>query len=101
MKKGSRGITLIALVITIIVLLILAGITINITVGQRGILARAQEAKIETRAGKVEEERDLWIMDREIAKSIGKTLISMEEKLTELEARRFTNTRRSRNNKSR
>ena len=44
MNKQRRGITLVALVITIIVLLILAGITINLTIGQRGILNRAQEA---------------------------------------------------------
>ena len=46
MKKsgGRRGITLIALVITIVVLLILAGITINLTIGQDGIITRAQEA---------------------------------------------------------
>ena len=44
MKKQRKGITLIALVITIIILLILAGITINLTIGQRGILNRAQEA---------------------------------------------------------
>ena len=42
--KETKGITLIALIITIIILLILAGITINLTVGQRGILTRAQEA---------------------------------------------------------
>ena len=42
--QNKAGITLVALVITIIVLLILAGITINLTVGQRGILNRAQEA---------------------------------------------------------
>ena len=41
---GNKArITLVALVITIIVLLILAGITINLTVGQRGILTRAEE----------------------------------------------------------
>ena len=44
MKKQNKGITLVALVITIIILLILAGITINLTIGQRGILNRAQEA---------------------------------------------------------
>lgn len=46
MKKSNpnSGITLVALVITIIILLILAGITINLTVGQQGILRRAQEA---------------------------------------------------------
>ncbi|MBO5478684.1 MAG: hypothetical protein J6A04_03090 [Clostridia bacterium] len=44
MKSNKNGITLVALVITIIVLLILAGITINLTIGQDGILKRAQEA---------------------------------------------------------
>ena len=42
--KQNKGITLIALVITVIVLLILAGITINLTIGQDGILKRAEEA---------------------------------------------------------
>lgn len=45
---GQRGITLIALVITIIVLLILAGVTIATLTGDNGILTRAQEAKAET-----------------------------------------------------
>ena len=42
--RNRKGITLVALVITIIILLILAGITISITMGQRGILKRAEEA---------------------------------------------------------
>ena len=42
--QNEKGITLIALVITIIVLLILAGITINLTIGEDGIIRRAQEA---------------------------------------------------------
>ena len=44
-KINQRGITLIALVITIIVLLILAGVTINILLGQDGIINRTQQAK--------------------------------------------------------
>ena len=40
----KKAITLVALVITIIVLLILAGITISLTMGQNGIITRAQEA---------------------------------------------------------
>ena len=47
-KKNTRGITLIALVITIIVLLILAGITIAALSGDNGILKRAAEAKEKT-----------------------------------------------------
>lgn len=45
MLKQQKGITLVALVITIIVLLILAGITISLTLGERGLLNMAKEAK--------------------------------------------------------
>ena len=44
-KKNARGITLIALVITIIVLLILAGVTIAALSGDNGILKRATQGK--------------------------------------------------------
>ena len=47
-KSENRGITLIALVITIIVLLILAGVSIAMLTGENGILTQAQKAKEET-----------------------------------------------------
>ena len=47
-KKFQNGITLIALVITIIVLLILAGVSIATLTGENGILTRANDAKINT-----------------------------------------------------
>ena len=53
--KEKRGITLIALVVTIIVLLILAGISISMLTGQNGILNRASEAKESTGAAQTEE----------------------------------------------
>ncbi|MCI9016619.1 MAG: hypothetical protein HFJ53_05610 [Clostridia bacterium] len=43
MLKEQKGITLVALIITIIVLLILAGITISLIIGNNGILNRAKE----------------------------------------------------------
>ena len=43
-KANSKGITLIALIITIIVLLILAGVTINLTLGENGIFRTAEMA---------------------------------------------------------
>ena len=46
--KNQKGITLIALVITIIVLLILAGVSIAMLTGQNGILTQANSAKSET-----------------------------------------------------
>ena len=44
MFKKEKGITLIALVVTIIVLLILAGVAISLTIGSNGILTRSQNA---------------------------------------------------------
>lgn len=46
MLRQEKGITLIALVITIIVLLILAGVTIAMLTGENGILTRASDSKV-------------------------------------------------------
>ena len=46
--RNNKGITLIALVITIIVLLILAGVSIAMLTGENGILTQSQNAKTET-----------------------------------------------------
>ena len=59
-KTNNNGITLIALVITIIVLLILAAVSIATLTGQNGILTRAKDAKVETRGAEVEEIVELW-----------------------------------------
>ena len=52
-NNTSNGITLIALVITIIVLLILAGVTIATLMGDNGILTKANDAKRETEIAKL------------------------------------------------
>ena len=44
-RKNEIGITLIALVVTIVILLILSGVTINMLLGENGIIRTAQEAK--------------------------------------------------------
>ena len=61
-KKNARGITLIALVITIIVLLILAGVTINALSGENGILKRATQAKSKTGRSNALEQINLAII---------------------------------------
>ena len=66
MKNMNKGITLIALVITIIVLLILAGVSIATLTGENGILTRAQDAKVETRGAAVEEIVELWKIENEM-----------------------------------
>ena len=60
--KERKGITLIALVITIIVLLILAGVSIAMLTGQNGILTQAQNAKTTNENKSAEEKVKLAIM---------------------------------------
>jgi type II secretory pathway pseudopilin PulG len=60
-KEMPKGITLIALVITIIVLLILAGVTIAALSGQNGILSNATKSKEETSYRNAEEKIKLAI----------------------------------------
>ena len=59
--KTNKGITLIALVITIIVLLILAGVTIATLTGDNGILTKAQSAKTQNDKATAKEKVDLAI----------------------------------------
>lgn len=84
-KKQTKGITLIALVITIIVLLILAGVSIAMLTGSNGILTQAQNAKEETRGASVEEAKDLWKTNQELdSKSNSNTSKSLEVLVEEL-----------------
>ena len=62
-RKKEKGITLIALVISIIVLLILAGVTIAALSGDNGILTRAKEAKEKTEQAQKDEEQTLSNME--------------------------------------
>ena len=45
MFKGEKGITLVALVVTIVVLLILAGVSISLVIGQNGMITKAKETQ--------------------------------------------------------
>ena len=79
--KGQNGITLIALVITIIVLLILAGVAVMALTGDNGILNRATTAKEETTAGDVEDRVKLAVlasMDETNNGEVNKTKLAEE-----------------------
>ena len=60
--KTNKGITLIALVITIIVLLILAGVTIAMITGENGILTKTTEAKNKTAEAAAKEKVQTEVM---------------------------------------
>ena len=71
--KENKGITLIALVVTIIVLLILAGISIQMLVGEGGILQNAREARDKTGEANAREELNMYLMEYSGNKSLGDT----------------------------
>lgn len=58
--KENKGITLIALVVTTVVLILLAGTSINFVLGDNGIITKAQQAKMQTEFSKYKEELDLF-----------------------------------------
>ena len=81
-QKKENGITLIALVITIIVLLILAGVSIAMLTGQNGILAQAQKASEQTEIASEEEKVKLSSVAA-LARDNGQEIIqtNLEEEL--------------------
>lgn len=61
--KNNKGITLIALVVTIIVLLILAGVSIAMLTGQNGILSRASESSVTNAIGEAKDQVALTVSE--------------------------------------
>ena len=66
LKKQVQGITLIALVVTIIALLILAGVAINLTIGDNGIITRAQKARLTSELATYKEELEMYSVGKEL-----------------------------------
>ena len=65
-KNKQRGITLISLVVTIIVLIILAGVSINMIVGENGIITQAQKVAEDTKQAQEKEMISLAMLEIEM-----------------------------------
>ena len=78
---SNSAITLIALIITIIVLLILAGVTLNMVIGENGILEKANISKEETNKSQALEELRIKVLDIQTEKNGQATLKDIIEKL--------------------
>ena len=61
--RNQKGITLVALVITIIVLLILAGVSISLVLGNNGVLTQASEAVITNEKATIKQDMDMAFAD--------------------------------------
>ena len=88
-SKKNNGITLIALVITIIVLLILAGVTIATLTGENGILTRATDAKTNTEVA--EEKEAISLAYSGVMADTNGTGVTAEKLQTELQNNGYTN----------
>lgn len=82
--EGKRGITLIALVITVIILLILAGIVISLAIGENGIIKKAGQAGEEYKLASIRENVELGIMDCKTQSILTQQEITVESVLQEL-----------------
>ena len=68
--KEMKGITLVALVVTIVVLLILAGVSINLVLGNNGIIIKAKEAAEKTAEAQEKEMTERNLLEQELANSL-------------------------------
>ena len=82
--RKDNGITLIALVVTIVVLLILAAVSISMLTGENGVITQAARAKLENRAGTVDERVKLWKTEVKTSKNTGVPVDSENEMLQKL-----------------
>ena len=87
MLKKQKGITLIALVVTIVVLLILAGVTISLLLDENGIITKSKDARNASRAGAIKEEITLWKADKFAADNGAGSHESMDDFLARLKTR--------------
>ena len=90
--KSNAAITLIALIITIIVLLILAGVTLNMVMGENGIFGKANNAKNKTEVAQYEEELRMCVLEIQADEATNGTTFGIDtirknlvEKVKELE----------------
>ena len=71
MLKNKKGITLVALVVTIVVLLILAGVSINLVLGNNGIIAKAKDAETKSAEASQNDLKGMSDLEDEMDKQLG------------------------------
>ena len=89
--KNKNAITLIALVVTIVVLLILAGVTISLLLDENGIIAKSKDARNTNRAGTIRDEISLWEADKVASENGAGSHESMDAFLARLKTRGLIN----------
>lgn len=83
LRENKKGITLVALVVTIVVLLILTGVSLNLLIGNNGIITRTQISKVSQELAAYKENMNLFIGEKQIetAEFDANTLTAYKNKL--------------------
>ena len=76
-KRSNKGITLIALILTVIVLLILAGVSINMVIGENGLISKSTSAVNKYKMAEIKEKIELNIATSMMKKNGG--ILSMDD----------------------
>ena len=79
LQNKQKGITLIALVVTIVVLLILVGVSVTTLAGQNGILTRTVQAKLNSEIGQVKEIASLKILENTLNNNVDNQIATDDE----------------------
>ena len=88
--KQEKGITLIALVVTIVVLLILAGVSISLVLNNNGVISKAKDAKYSTEKGQAQDEVNLAINYLQIEDATSTLTQEERRKILEDELRKIS-----------
>ena len=78
--KNEKGITLIALVITIVILIILATVTLNVVLGEGGLIERARFAAFATKVRQYQEYVNMYVLEQQLAGASGDINITVMDK---------------------
>lgn len=74
-QKFNQGITLVALVVTIVVLLILSSVSLNLVLGDNGIIVKAKEAAETTAAAQEKEAMERNLLEKELENSLSTPVV--------------------------
>lgn len=85
--KEFEGITLITLVIAIIILLILAGVTINLSIGKNGLFNKAKQSKLSMEEAIVKEKIETIVLDMQLEETSKGNELTLKKVAEEIETK--------------
>ncbi len=77
--KKNKGVTLVALVVTIIILILLAGVSINLTLGENGLINKAKQAKEMQKLAEIKEKIGIELITAQVEATERNEILEQEQ----------------------